>query len=85
MGDRAQYEIEAQIKSSLSVKVGLERLLYQPEEVADVPAATDGHSELEMFVILTDHSGVRAAAGMADHLGEKLDACPQLLMLHEAP
>jgi hypothetical protein len=73
------------MKSSLRVKVGLETRLYQPEAVADAPAATDGHPELEIFVIFTGHSGTLAALRMAHHLGEKLDARLRLLMPYEVP
>ena len=73
------------MKSSLRAEVGLETRLYQPEAVADIPAATDAHRELEIFVIFTDHSGTLAALQMADHLGDKLDARLRLLMLHEVP
>ena len=53
--------------------------------MADTPAATDAHPELEIPVIFADHSGTLTALQMADHLGEKLDARLRLLMLHEVP
>ena len=58
------------MKSSLIVEVGLETRLYQQEAVPDIPAATDGHSGLEVFVIFTDHAGTLAALRMADQLAE---------------
>ena len=73
------------MKSSLIVEVGLEARLCQREGAPDISAATDGHSELEVFVIFTDHSGTLAALQTADQLTKKLEARLRLLMLHEVP
>jgi hypothetical protein len=85
MGIRAHYKIEAHMNNDLSVEVGPIITLCEATTAADIPAATDAHPELEIFVIFTDHSGTLAALRMADHLGEKLDARLRLLMLYEVP
>jgi hypothetical protein len=85
MSCRACCKFEAQMNGGLRVEVGLVARLYQPGAVADVPAATDGQPELEIFVIFTDHPGTLAALRTAHHLGDKLDARLRLLMLYEVP
>jgi hypothetical protein len=71
--------------NDLSVEVRPIITLCEATTAADIPAETDAHPELEIFVIFTDHSGTLAALRMADHLGEKLDARLRLLMLYEVP
>jgi hypothetical protein len=44
------------VNSSLIVEVGLETRLYQQEAVLGTPAATEGRSKLDVFVIFTDYS-----------------------------
>ena len=65
------------MKGSLIVEVGLPTQLYQRGAVADIPAATDGHSGLEIFVIFTDHAGTLAALRMAEQFGRQARCKPQ--------
>jgi hypothetical protein len=84
MTSRAHYKIEGEMKSSRSVEVGPIITLCEAT-TADIPAESDAHPELEIFVIFTDHPGTLAALRMADQLTKKLDARLRLLMLYEVP
>jgi hypothetical protein len=57
------------MKSNLSVEVGLETRLCEPEAVADIPATTDAHPEFEIFFIFTDNPGTLAALRTAGTMG----------------
>jgi len=70
---------------SLIVKAGLETRLCPQKAVPDIPAATDGQSGLEVFVIFTDFSGTLAALLRAHQLTQKLQARLRLLWPYEVP
>jgi len=84
MTSRAHYKIEGEMKSNRSVEVGPIITLCEAT-TADIPAESDAHPELEIFVIFTDHPGTLAALRMAEQLTKKLDARLRLLMLYEVP
>lgn len=67
------------------VEVRLETRLDPQEGLPDIPAATDGHSGLEVFVIFTDDSGTLAALQRANQLTQKLEARLRLLWPYEVP
>ncbi len=70
---------------SLIVEAGLETQLCPQSAFPDIPAATDGHSELEVFVVFTGCSGTLAVLQRANQLTRKLEARLRLLWPYEVP